>query len=456
MTHKISTNFDQKALEAYNLGEDGKLIEAELLARACQQALPKDPRWIALLAHIVSLQGSYIEARYLALRALELDPNNAAAWTVIVRTISFDKLQPTDPIRERMLKLQHDPKISSRELKFLHFCLAKIAMDDLDYDKAFEHYRHANDLIRQQEGVDKPLFQEQAVYETLDSSFYKRHMRQIDDAQRKSPPPLIAITGLSRSGKSLIEKLVCTHPAITSGGELANAKLVMQEVAFLHTSELQPLIANLIEVPLPRVYSRYKAKLDESRVNKPNARFITDTSPATLGSLCFLPFIDPRIPVVLCGRDPYDLAVSMYMKAYKSGEHRYASDLSLLGEVVAKSEKVISHSIFAVPNPTISIKYEDLVTNPLKTTRKIWEFLGLEVDSYLIEKLSVTLNSAKRVSLNPAISSDSLQGFSDELVGVARHFRKHLDAFTTTYDQTKHAWLNKIPSSSSTSQKTDA
>jgi hypothetical protein len=146
----------------------------------------------------------------------------------------------------------------------------------------------------------------------------------------------------------------------------------------------------------------------------------------------------------------------MYMKAYKSGEHRYASDLSLLGEVVAKSEKVISHSIFAVPNPTISIKYEDLVTNPLKTTRNIWEFLGLEVDSYLIEKLSATLNSAKRVSLNPAISSDSLQGFSDELVGVARHFRKHLDAFTTTYDQTKRAWLNKIPSSSSSSQKTDA
>jgi hypothetical protein len=102
----------------------------------------------------------------------------------------------------------------------IHFALAKALEDSGDYARAFEHLRKGNDLKRRQIDYDEAechsrLFQR--ISTVFDASLFDRFQGEGDPS---SVP--IFVLGMPRSGSTLIEQILASHPQIHGAGELTD------------------------------------------------------------------------------------------------------------------------------------------------------------------------------------------------------------------------------------------
>ena len=262
-----------------------------------------------------------------------------------------------------------DPAQANKPRRIAWYTLGKVLEDRGQFEAGFECYRQANALVLQLEPACEP-FWPQAAYTAMSESFMARYRRQTP-APYSGPRPII-ITGLPRSGKSLVERLLTAHPAVLAGGEWAGlARYLQQTAATLGKKTLS--LAALAQAVLDDSVSPWP--LHQPQQTSPFS-WITDTDPANLGVLGLLPSVDPAIPVVLCRRDPLDLACACYFKSFKS-LHSYTSDLPTLGRTIARAEQLIERWVRSLPNPLAVIDYESLVRAPEQTTQHLYDFLGL-------------------------------------------------------------------------------
>lgn len=156
--------------------------------------------------------------------------------------------------------------------------------------------------------------------------------------------PALLISGLPRSGKSLVEHLLASHPAIAAGQELGGLHGIVEAQNGTPRDRLEALFTSKQD-HLAECYSQALASCRNS-----NAHFITDTSPANLWDLGYMGNLHPKVPIILCKRNALDLGSSIYFKKFKHG-HAYSYDQAALGGMLAKTEMAIKHWCWKLPNP---------------------------------------------------------------------------------------------------------
>ena len=218
----------QLAIAHHNLSTllriKGKLTEAQAHAEQGLAINPNDPSAHGNLAAILRHRGKFDEALACFDLALSIMPTYVEMY---YDRASLKTFAPGDADLAAMQALAANPaRLPPGKRHFLHFALGK-ALDDIgQYDRAFAHSLEGNKLKRQQVSHDG---QEEQLVRRLVELFTPELWPQFATAGDPSPVPIF-IVGMPRSGTSLIEQILCSHPLVEGGGELPTLGAVVRAV----------------------------------------------------------------------------------------------------------------------------------------------------------------------------------------------------------------------------------
>ncbi len=354
----------------HSLYQQGKLEEAAVIYRRGLQLDQTQWRTMNNLATIYKELGKTDRAASVFRQALKKNPQHANAHFGLA---AAKKFTPGDARFDELKRRLDVPELNDTDRGFLLFALGKAHNDIGAYDDAFAYFRRANeerakalyyDRSEEDAGVDGVIVGDSAMAPGL----------QADLAGGAAP---VFVVGLSRSGKTLTESLLAAAPGVADGREKAFFRNALESTA--RKASLPDYPENLPRFDQPQLTAigrGYHEMFAEFVV--PQDTHIVNTSPMNLFFVGPILRCLPSAKIVYCERELLDQALFIYFKRY--GEwNSYAYDLGDAAHYIEKSRRMMRYWIKTYGEDRIlSIRYEDLVTNPRPTIDKVTGFLGIE------------------------------------------------------------------------------
>jgi hypothetical protein len=290
---------------------------------------------------------------------------------------------------------------------YIHFALAKALEDCGDYVRAFEHLRLGNALKRAQIHYDESgivkLFQR--VSTVFDRSLFDRFEGEGDPS---STP--IFVLGMPRSGSTLIEQILGSHPQILGAGELTHlgeaARTVLNpgDQAFPYP-ECVPALNSVVLRRIGRAYLSRLPVLPEGRAR------IVDKLPVNYVGIGLIRLILPNARIIHTMRDPIDTCVSCYSKLFSTGQG-YSYDLAELGRQYRRYSELMTHWRSVLPpGAMLDISHENVVDDLEGQARRLLDYCGLPWDDRCLEfhKTSRPVRTASAAQVRQPLFRTSLQ-----------------------------------------------
>lgn len=188
----------------------------------------------------------------------------------------------------------------------------------------------------------------------------------------------VFIVGMPRSGTSLVEQIIASHPAAAGAGELEEMRDLARELGFsiANPGGFPAKVASLGGAASAAIARRY---LDAVARRGLSASRITDKMPHNFEILGFIASVFPRARILHCERDPADTCVSIFTQNFGSA-HGYADDLGTLGLYYREYRRLMKHWSAVLGERMMAISYETLVQSPEPVVRSMLAFLGLPWD----------------------------------------------------------------------------
>ena len=345
-----------------------------------QEILERDPDNTAVhnnVGNILKNMGRMDDAVSHYRHALELDPDHAPAYYNLSRA---QVGASGDDDVKRMETMLEDQGLSDERRVNLHFALGKI-FDDLGvHDKAFDHFRKGNGLDRR--GEPFIAAQHSAAVDRLMAVFSGEFFANRKGLGSESELPVF-ILGMPRSGTTLVEQSLASHPKVHGAGELDFiGRIIASMPNALGGFAGYPECATLIE-------AMTACKLGEDYLSRlrgfgRNAVRITDKMPGNFLNLGFIALMLPNAKIIHCRRQPLDVCLSCYFQHF-TNVMPFSRDLADLGHYYRDYHRLMAHWRQVLPVPMLEVPYEEMVADHEGTTRRIVEFAGLEWDDACIE-----------------------------------------------------------------------
>ena len=306
-------------------------------------------------------------------RAIALAPRNAGSYLNLTAARRFTA---DDPHFITMKELARDiASLKPDEQIALHFALGKSLADIGDWQQSSLHLLLGNSLRRQQITYDPA--EDLGRIERIRKVFTAELVR---DKHGFGDPSLVPvfIIGMPRSGTTLIEQILASHPKVFGAGELP-------EIPKLAPSDGDPNGSGFPEA-VPTMSGGRLRKLGTSYLQSvqrmaPRAERVTDKLPANFEFAGFIHLILPNARLIHACRDPRDTALSCFSILFRSGTLPYTYDLAELGRYYRAYEGLMEHWRAVLPQGVmLEIEYEDVVDNLEEAARRIVAHCGLEWD----------------------------------------------------------------------------
>lgn len=347
-----------------HLGRDDEAMQHYDRALALKPDLPLA---VTGKAGLLQTLGRFDEAEPWFRRAFRLDPANGEHYSTFLVT---HKVTPDDPILDEMIARFDDPATSDASRISFGFGIVKALEDLKQYDRVFPYLRAANDLTRKLHPYDIETRRSRVAALLEAMSGFDWPGAPVPGASDLAP---IFVTGLPRSGTTLVEQIIASHSTVTGGGELNIAsqlatKLLTQGNGLRRMAKIAPAdIAALGE--------DYAASL---RRRFPDAARVTDKSIQSYMHMGLLKLALPKARFVVVRRDPRDNLLSIYRNKFVDGTHLYSNSLADLGAYYRTFHEVLEFWRARLPGAFHEVQYEALVANPEEETRKLIAACGLD------------------------------------------------------------------------------
>lgn len=296
-------------------------------------------------------------------RAAALDRTSAAPLFGLSEVKTF---REGDDHLKRMEAMAGDiARLAPQQRIYLHFALAK-AYDDLGRtDEAFAELSAGNALKRQSELYDERtalgLFGR--VKQTFDRDFLSRP--RVQDEERAP----IFVIGMPRSGTTLIEQIISSHPDVGAAGEISAMNDLVRRIGGFPEAA-----RTLDDAAFARLGGDYANTL---RSYAPNAARITDKTPSNMLLVGLIHLALPHAAIVHVTRDPVDTCFSCYSKLF-AREMGQTYDLGSLGRYYRAYRDLMLHWNEALPEGRVlNVRYEDVVADIEGQARRMLSHCGL-------------------------------------------------------------------------------
>jgi tetratricopeptide (TPR) repeat protein len=318
------------------------------------------------LGEVATAQGWFVEAEAFFARALAIDPLLCSAYAAMahVRKMTSQDgawLAGADTMIRR--------GVPPLEESFLRYAMGKYFNDLQDYDRAFQNYARANELSKIF-GNRYDAEQQAFVFDQLIQAYPAEQVRRAHAGASDSTRPLF-IVGMPRSGTSLIEQIIASHPAAFGGGELNFWGDVLKQ----HGAAV--FAAQLDETLMRKIADACLSNL--SRFSK-DAMRVVDKMPVNFSILGLIHSVFPNARIIHVQRHPVDTCLSIYFQNFSAG-YAYANDLANLAHYYGEYHRLMAHWRAVLPaGALLDVPYEALVDDQESWSRKIIEFVGLDWD----------------------------------------------------------------------------
>jgi len=221
----------------------------------------------------------------------------------------------------------------------------------------------------------------------------------------------IFILGMPRSGTTLIEQILASHPEIHGGGERYDLQRNI-EAGFGKIGDAA--FAVNINQASPDQFSmagdNYVRGVRDRFIG---GRYITDKMPNNFQLIGMIHLMLPNAKIIHCCRDPLDTCLSIFKNLFTADGHYYAYDLTELGRYYGLYGDLMNHWRDMLPGVIHDIHYEDLVMDQESETRALIEFFGLDWDDSCLEfqKTARPVHTTSSVQVRKPIYNDSIQSW---------------------------------------------
>ncbi len=375
-----------------------------------QRAIAMNPGCSIAITHLANANvesGEIDQALQQFESALEIDPKNANTHFRYTRAKRFKAGRKTQQYLTQLAPLADETDRPTPAQVLLNFALAKVLDDTACYDQAWYHYQRANRM--------KPGHHECSASRNSSDSGASDTQRP----KRSPPPPLqqvadnairfftpeffeatrgignptrtpVFIVGMPRSGTTLTEQILSSHPLIAGAGELRLIDRIRQELIALHQQNVPQQIADANS----RIYPDVLARLDQHQCReladgylahietlRNNETRVTDKMPTNFMHLGLIALLFPGATVIHCRRSPMDVLVSCYCQNLNAP----FCDLDQLVLYHRQYRRMMAHWHSVLPLKIHTVDYESLVTDPEPNSRALIEHCGLEWDQQCLE-----------------------------------------------------------------------
>ena len=363
-----------------NLGNALAGVGRDVEAATCfERALALKPDYAEAANNLASLHlqnGRAADARRLFETALRAEPENPAYY---VRLFQCYTVEPSDPHLAALEKLADRIEVLSGDGGAqLHFGLAK-AYGDIDQkERGFRHLLAGAALKRRQVVYDE-MGREQR-FELIRMTFTDEFICERAGCGNPSEVPVF-IVGMMRSGSTLVEQIMASHPGVVALGEqpyLNEAYALLQRKASLR-GPFPDAARALSRAQLRELGDHYSALLERAAQGSAAAR-ITDKMLGNFTAVGLIHLALPNARIIHTMRDPIDTCLSCFSTPF-TDDQPYAFDLRELGRYYRAYERLMAHwRAVLPPGVMLEVDYEDVVADLETAARRIVAHCGLEWD----------------------------------------------------------------------------
>ena len=347
------------------------------------------------------------------MQALSVQPSSVEAFYHLVRLkTEFDRKGAID----RLGKVEKKD-LSDNHRIMLQYTLGQLHEDISNYDKAFFHFKWANELEKElcagQFNVKDIEGQFLGLINLFNSDFFAK--RRHFGVSSQLP---VFIVGMPRSGTTLVDQIISSHPLVWGAGELPNLRnleknFLNRKYGNLDATRLHSL-DNSISNDLAHRY------LTQLKSYSKDAIRITDKYPHNFMRLGLIALFFPNAKIIHCRRNPIDTCVSCYFTKFTYG-HAYKHDLRNLGLYYGLYQRLMDHWHDVLPVPILDVHYEELIGNQNEVSRQIIDFCDLQWMDCCLE-----FYNNKRPVLTASYSQVRRKIYATS-AGRWKRYEKHLD-----------------------------
>ena len=346
-------------------------------------------------------------------RALVMQPRLSTAWYARSK---LKRHKPGDPDIAIMEAAADDPAISHRDRMYLGFAIGNAHLELGDGERAFGRLDTANRLKRQTLAYDPDT--DEARFAEIAALYSADNIACLSGAGDPSRRPIF-VFGMPRSGTTLVEQILASHPSVHGAGEPAHLRDIAEAPGLS--------LALLRSTPEERdaLGRRYIGLAGTG-----DAPHFVDKMPLNFLHAGLISLILPGARMIHCRRDPLDTCLSIYALLFTSGQP-FAYDQNELGRAYNLYRAMMAHWRRALPpHAMLEIDYEALVRGTEDEIRKLLDFCDLPWDARCLD-----FHRTRR-----RVSSSSLAQVRSPIytasIGRAQEFRPWLgeleDALTAT------------------------
>lgn len=352
------------AQAASHLGHDE---EAEA---AYREALALEPGNAAIRgAFGVFLQGlgRFAEGEEQFLAAIAAAPGMGEPYRLYYAS---HKAQAGEPMLAEMERHFANPATGDTDRRSFGFAIAKALEDVKDHARVFDFLDPANALMRKAHPYDiaereRQVEQLMAAMEGMDWT------RRVEGTTDAAP---IFVTGMPRSGTTLVEQIIASHSRVTGAGELADNTVSAMRLLPGAGGRLRQATA-IPDEDFARLGQDYAAMMRERFPETPQ---ITDKSIQTYLTLGLMKLAMPNARFIVVRRDPRDTLLSIYKNVFPEGTHLYGYDQVDLARHYTTFTRMVEFWRERVPGWFHEVQYEALVEEPEAQSRALIAACGLE------------------------------------------------------------------------------
>ncbi len=331
------------------------------------------------MGNVLKELGRLQEATDAYLQALRLDPNISGVYVNLADSTTFKSGNPHLIAMEALAAKSEG--LSKTDRMQLDFALGKAYADLKDYDRSFQHLFVGNAAKRATIAYD-----EQAVFglfDRIERAFTRELIAEKSGGGDASSLPIFVI-GMPRSGTTLVEQIIASHPLVHGAGELQTLNDV---IVTLRGPDGNPIpfpdfMPALDAASLKQIGTRYVALVREIEVRSGTTRrqHVTDKMPSNYYFAGLIHLALPGAKIIHTVRDPVDTCISCFSKLF-SAEQNHTYDLGEIGRYYKRYERLMAHWRRVLPAGRIlDVRYEDVVADLEQQARRIIAYCGLEWD----------------------------------------------------------------------------
>ena len=376
--YKKSISLNQNLPETHNnLGSLYESINKFDKALDCfKRAITADNKFFHAyhnLGNIYTSMGNFDEAKRYLHKSIKINPYYTNSHRTLSRLIKYTNSEKHFDILKNLYK---DENINNIDDKVnISFALGKAYEDIKDYDKSFFHYKNANQLHVKKDNflIKNEIKKFERIKKTFNKEIYNKY---VDCGNPEDSS--IFILGMPRSGTTLVEQILSSHPKVFGADEQIIISNILKKN--FGNNDLRLFFSGVIDFDKSNFKEMGDDYIEQMKDISKNSEITTDKMTENFLCIGFIKLILPKSKIIHCYRNSKDNCLSIFKNHFPGGKIRYSYDLNQIIKYYNLYYDLMNYWNNLFPNFIFNIKYEDLITKPENQIRNLLRFCDLNWD----------------------------------------------------------------------------